>query len=167
MHLSSGWSWFNTAARIVPVKMRFRSECPVHDALRAGVAAFVAAAVLESGLAVCGLAAGVQFVDGEYNAGLAAAEVRRQFGGLPHCGLRGEGAEALALLPPVDQEAPQQPDGVVVGPASQGRGTCLERQHADGGAVLVHGERVPGLFLERDQHHSQRLADELLLPLTE
>src|SRR6478736_9240918 len=87
------------------------SERPVHHALRTGVAALVAAAVLESGLAVGGQSAGVQFVDGEDDAGLPAAQVRRQFGCLPRCGVGGEGAQPPSLLLAVDREAAQEPGG--------------------------------------------------------
>ena len=46
------------------------------------------------------------------------------------------------------------------GPAGQGRGSGLQRQHTDRGSVGVNRKGVPGILFQPDEHHPQRLADE-------
>ena len=89
---------------------------------------------------------------------------RRQFCGGCHRRSRREGAQSPALPPPVNEEPPQQPSSVVIGPAGQPGSACLQRQHPNRLTCRFDHIRPPGLFRQTGQCHAQRVANKDELP---
>ena len=143
---------------------RLLDETAEHGPLRPGTAAEVLSMVNEPGVEVRGQPRRIALVDGKHDAGLAASLPRRQFRRSRHSRCRREPAESPALAPPVDQEAPQEPRGVVVRPACQPGSPCLEGQHANRLTACLDDVRPPGLLREAGQCHAQRIAHKFELP---
>jgi len=143
---------------------RLLAETAEHRPLRPGTAAQVLSVVHEPGVEVRGQPRRIALVDGKHDADLAASLPRRQFRSGFHSRCRSEPAEAQALVPPVYQEAPQEPRGVVVRPPCEAGGPCLEGQHANRLPAGLDDIRPPGLLREAGQCHPQRIAHEIKLP---
>lgn len=138
-------------------------ETVEHGPLRSGTAAKVLSAVHEPGVLVRGQPCRIALVDGKHDAGLAASLPRRQFRRGRHGRCRREPAESQALATPVDQEAPQEPRRVVVGPAGKPGSPCLQGQDANSFPAGLDDVRAPRLLRKAGQCHAQRVAHEIEL----
>ena len=151
------------SARQWQISCRLLCEAVEHGPLRARTAAQVLPAINKPGASVGGQPRRIALVDRKYDAGLAASLPCRQFPGRLHSRCRSEPAQSPALAPPVDEEAPQEPRRIVIGPAREPGSPQLERQHTNRCPVGFNDVRPPGLVREAGQRHAQRIAHEVEL----
>jgi hypothetical protein len=152
------------SARQWQITCRLLCEAVKQGPLGARTAAQVLSAVNKPGVSVGGQPRRIALVDRKYDAGLAASLPCRQFSGRRHSRCRSELAQSRTLAPAVNEEAPQKPRGIVIGPAREPGSSCLERQHANRCSAGLNDIRPPGLVREAGQRHAQRIAHKVELP---
>ena len=142
-----------------PCLAQLSTEAAVHNPLWPGTPAEVLSLVRKSGVPVSRHTCRIAFIDGKYDAGLAAPLPGRQFRGSCHGRSRSKPSQSPALPPPVDEESPEQPRSMVIRPAGQPGSPRLQGKHPDCFPAGFNDIRPPGLFRQTGQCHAQRITD--------